>query len=79
MSILTKILLGGCLTIAITFQANALSINPLTPTVPGLVFSSNSQSSIDAAINAHFTLEDPALVYKMNLGGPEEGSFAARA
>jgi len=53
-------------------RAEALTITPSSPIV--LSGNQTSQSAIDAYIAA--TLGDAGLLYKQNVGGPEEGSLA---
>jgi hypothetical protein len=77
MTLLVKSLLGASLGIVMALEAHALSITPATSTVPSLTFSSNSQSAIDAAINAYFTV-DPILAYKEDVyPSQESGPFQA--
>ena len=59
---------------ALNLDADALSITPATQRI--MEFSASSQSVITSQINAFFD-PDPTLAYKMNVGGPEEGPFAA--
>ena len=76
MNIFNKsLVLAACSAIAIAFDANGLSITPSSP-VP--IFTSNTQSNsaLLAEINA-FLDPDPTLAYKQNVGGSEEGPFAA--
>ena len=74
MKLLNKSLLGAALAMALNFDANAITITPATPTL--LTFTSHSQSQITSTINAYFN-PDPTLAYKKNVGGSEEGPFAA--
>jgi VPDSG-CTERM motif len=74
MPLFNNSLLGAVLAMALNFDANALSITPATQSI--MTFSSSSQSVITSQINAFFD-PDPTLAYKMNVGGPEEGPFAA--
>jgi hypothetical protein len=75
MKIISSYLLFATLAIGTGFEASALSITPSNP-APFLTTNLNSQSQIDALINATLN-PDPTLVYKQNQGGPETGSFAA--
>ena len=75
MKIISRHLLVATVAIATGFDASALSITPSNPT-PFLTFTSNSQSVITSQINAALN-PDPTLVYKQDVGQPEQGSFAA--
>ena len=75
MKLITRSLLGVALAMALTFDADALSITPATQSIMTFT-TSPSQSVIDSQINAYFN-PDPTLAYKMNVSGPEVGPFAA--
>ena len=72
MKAFSKYLLGALL--AVAFDAHAILIEPADAV---LTFSSPSQSVINSQINNYFSSINlnykPALAYKQNLGGSEEG------